>query len=624
MLSKFILLLGTLLLAPHLLAAELNLFTQHCASCHSEQTDGRIPTVLQLSRMNPLAILAAMQTGSMRLQAESMDEDQQRKLVEQLTHRTIADLEIPETAYCAASQAPISQDSKIQWSGWGGNSLGTGYVDQTLGRISKTNVAELELSWAFAHPGASQARSQPAIVDNTAFVGGADGAITALNALSGCIYWRVPASSMVRGSIVVTRLNKRLVVVAVASSTDTYVLDAVSGEIIWQARAGFHPYHSVTGTPAIHNQRIYVPISSIEVGVARRPSHECCVSSGGVVALDLKDGKRIWQMRSTLRPAVKVGESAGKAIFAPSGAPVWASPTVDAKRGLLYIGTGENYSRPATLTSDAILALDLETGNVKWKFQATADDAWHSGCDQMPDYAPCDAPGPDLDFGMSPMIVTNSDGKDMLVVGQKSAVVFALDPDAQGKVIWQRRVGKGSALGGIHWGMATDGMRVYVTNADRPAIIKDVNPGTKLAPGVYALNLLDGKVLWQMPTPGPSCEAGSERSVTEQVNALRNCLTSHSAAPTVVGDVLFAGDLYGKFRAYNAATGAILWTYDTFKEFDSANRVAASGGSIDGPGPVVANGRLYLNSGYGSFRQRPGNVLLSFELPKAEANSGSP
>ena len=332
------------------------------------------------------------------------------------------------------------------------------------------------------------------------------------------------------------------------------------------------------------------------------------------MALALKTGEMLWQMRSTLRPAEKVGVSAGKPVFAPSGAPVWASPTVDAKRNLLYVGSGENYSRPATLTSDAILALDMDTGELVWSFQGTPDDAWHSGCARMPDYAPCDDPGPDFDFGMSPIVARLPEGKDVLYAGQKSAVVYALDPDKQGALVWQTRVGKGSALGGIHWGMATDGKQLYVPNGDRPAIIKDVNADVPMSPGMYALDLATGKINWRTPTPGPSCAPDPSLDQNELRTALGRCITANSAAPTVAGDVVFAGDLYGHLRGYDITTGEIIWSYDTDQTFDAVNLLPAKGGSIDGPGPVIANGRLYVNSGYGSFGQKPGNVLLSFAV----------
>ncbi len=590
------------------------LFEQHCASCHGNQTDGRVPTRVNLSFMNPLALLAAMESGSMRVQASALTADQKRALAEGITRKNLADLTIPQPAFCQTDHAPVDQNSTLYWSGWGGDEHGSGHARLPLAGLTRKDLASLRLAWAFAFPGASQARSQPAVLDDVVYVGGAEGSVTALDAFTGCIYWRVDTTSAVRGAMVVAKIDERYAVLAVARSTEVYAIDAATGKIIWRTRAGFHPLHSVTGTPALHHGRLFIPISSVEVGVARMPSHTCCTSSGGVVAVELKTGKTLWQMRATLRPAEKVGVSAGKPVFAPSGAPVWASPTIDAKRNLVYVGTGENYSRPATLTSDAILALDMDTGELVWSFQGTPDDAWHGGCARMPDYAPCDDPGPDFDFGMSPILLRLPGGKDVLYAGQKSAVVYALDPDTQGALLWQTRVGKGSALGGIHWGMATDGKQLYVPNGDRPAIIKDVNPDVPLSPGMYALDLATGKINWRTPTPGPNCTPDPSLNQRELRTALGRCITANSAAPTVSGDVVFAGDLYGHLRGYDITTGEIIWSYDTDQTFDAVNLVPAKGGSIDGPGPVIANGRLYVNSGYGSFGQKPGNVLLSFAV----------
>jgi polyvinyl alcohol dehydrogenase (cytochrome) len=296
--------------------------------------------------------------------------------------------------------------------------------------------------------------------------------------------------------------------------------------------------------------------------------------------------------------------SAETQLYAPSGAPVWASPTVDVERGLVYFGTGENYTRPTTPSSDAILAVDIETGELAWSFQATEADAFTMACTTRRNRENCPAPvGPDHDFGMSPILVTRVDGKDVLVAGQKSGVVWALDPETQGEVIWSTRVGKGGAMGGIHWGMATDGRLVYAANADRGAVIVDVHPDQPPAPGLYGIDLMTGHVVWSAPSPTDTCEGR------------RGCYAANSAAPTVMPGVVFAGGLDGHMRAHSTEDGRILWDFDTARDFETVNGIPGRGGSIDGPGPVIAGGLLFVNSGYGSFSQMPGNVLLAFEVP---------
>ena len=587
------------------------LFEQHCASCHGAPTDVRTPSRFQLSRMNPLAMLTTLTGGKMMAQAASLSTEQKRALVEAITRRELAELTILESAFCKTRTAPVTAASPVFWSGWGGGKAAMGYAGPDAAKLTPADLKNLELKWAMAFPGASQARSQPAIIGNTVFVGSAEGAVYALDATSGCIYWRINTPGPVRGAIEVGAPIDDAPTLHFASyTTDVYAVNARSGQVLWQRHVAYESLNGVTGSPVYHDDRLYIPLTSGEVGAARNPDHECCTSSGGVVALDARDGSEIWYFRTTGAQAREVGRTkAGKRLLAPSGAPVWASPTLDVQRSLLYIGTGENYSRPTTKTSDAIIALELATGEIAWSYQGTADDAWHGGCRSMPDVPPCDDVGPDLDFGMSPIIATLEGGKRVLLAGQKSAMVYGFDPDDAGKLLWKTRVGKGSALGGIHWGMATDNEYVYVTNSDRPFIIRDVNPGTELAPGMYALDVRTGEIRWKQPTPGKRCTIDSTRN---QPRGSNRCLSANSAAPATIDGLVFAGDLNGVLRAYAAGSGEILWSYDTNRAFTAVNGIPAKGGSIDGPAPVIANGMVYVNSGYGSFGQLPGNVLLAF------------
>jgi polyvinyl alcohol dehydrogenase (cytochrome) len=336
----------------------------------------------------------------------------------------------------------------------------------------------------------------------------------------------------------------------------------------------------------------------VEVSTAERGDYPCCVSSGGVVALDAATGAVRWQYRVLPKAAPSGKNRKGQPAFGPSGAPVWCSPTVDAARGLLYIGTGENYTDPPTSTSDAVQALDMSTGKLVWNFQATAGDTYNVGC---PLFNNCPAKaGPDLDFGMAPILVKGKEGKDLLLAGQKSGVVYALSPDG-GKLVWHTRIGKGGALGGIHWGMATDGKYVYAANADNKIAIDNRDSAVKLSPGVYALDVLTGKLIWNSPTP--ACQGNF-------------CNTGNSAAPAAAPGIVFSGSLDGHMRAYSAKDGKILWNFNTAADFETVDSIKGRGGSIDGPAPVLADGMLFVNSGYGMFGQKAGNVLLAFEVKK--------
>ena len=338
--------------------------------------------------------------------------------------------------------------------------------------------------------------------------------------------------------------------------------------------------------------------------MAADPRYECCTASGAVAALDAGTGAVLWFHRVIPGDPQESGKNEiGTRLWAPSGAPVWSSPTVDAARGRIYAGTGQNYTRPATGTSDAIVALDIETGELAWSFQAMAGDAWNLACQLRPHGRTCpDPPGPDHDFGMSPMLVARPDGKEILVAGQKSGTVWALDPDDDGAVLWSTQVGKGGALGGIHWGMATDGRYAYAPVSDRRVIYVDVNPDRDPAPGLHALDLMTGEIVWSAPPPDDACEGK------------QSCLLANSAGVAAIPGVVFAGGLDGHIRAYAADDGRILWDFDTTDVTETSNGVPGRGGAIDGPGPVIAGGMLFTNSGYSLFRQMPGNLLLAFGL----------
>ncbi len=584
-------------------AAAAKIVQSQCATCHGTQQSGRTPSRFSLALLTPRAIVSALEDGVMRVEGASLTRDQRVAVAEFLTGRTMAADRLPESAYCATRGfAPLDLDA-VTWMGFGGSLEGRGFQDAARAGIDAADVPRLELRWAFAFPDATQARAKPTVVGRLALVADQFGVIYALEAATGCVRWTFEADAGIRGAVLVgAGARGTSVAYFVDFRTNAYALDVAKGALLWKTRVGWHPESATTGSPALHAGRLYVPISSMEVVTAQDPRVECCTSSGAVAALDTSTGDVVWYHRVVAEEPRPAGQtSAGTKRWAPSGAPVWASPTIDVKRGLLYVGTGENYTRPATSSSDALLALDLATGKPAWSFQGTPDDAYTMACGGARNGPNCpDPPGPDLDFGMAPILVTRRDGREILVAGQKSGVVWALDPDAGGKVLWSTRVGKGSALGGIHWGMATDGRLVYAANADRAAVIVDVNPERGLTPGLYALDLMDGRVVWSAPAPREACAARPA------------CFAANSAAPTAIQGVVFAGGLDGHIRAHGAADGRVLWDYDTAREFKTVNGVAGRGGAIDGPGPVVAGGLLFVNSGYGQFGQMPGNVLLAF------------
>jgi polyvinyl alcohol dehydrogenase (cytochrome) len=387
-----------------------------------------------------------------------------------------------------------------------------------------------------------------------------------------------------------------------------YALQAETGSVLWKKRIEEHDAARLTGAPVVYKGNVFVPIASWEETRSLDPDYPCCTFRGSIVALRVRDGKQVWKSYTIGETPKVTGKTRrGTLQLGPSGAGVWSSPTLDPKRGVLYITTGDNYSSPATNTSDALMALDLSTGHIVWSKQVTAQDAYNSSCGTDRESCPKEA-GPDYDFGSSPILVTAPDGRDLLLAGQKSGIVYAFDPNRKGEIIWNVRVGKGSANGGVQWGMATDGQKVYAAVSDvgrtRPSDPLDTRRSI-LDPrdggGLTALRIVDGSKAWYAaPVP---CADG----------APSGCSPAQPAAVTAIPGAVFSGSLDGHLRAFSAEDGSVLWDFDTVRTFETVNGVKGKGGSLDGPGAVVVNGMVLVNSGYSRFGGMVGNVLLAFE-----------
>jgi polyvinyl alcohol dehydrogenase (cytochrome) len=425
--------------------------------------------------------------------------------------------------------------------------------------------------------------------------------VFSLDAATGCTHWSFTAKAGVRTAISVGRLDAAVPQTFGAYFADEqgyiYALDAETGRALWEKKLDDHRFARVIGAPALHAGRLYVPESSPEEAIAQNPRYGCCTFRGSVTALDATSGERIWKTFVIAEePKPFRTNSAGTQLYGPAGAGIWSSPTIDGKRNLIYVGTGNSYTEVATTGSDAIVAMDLKTGAIRWSNQLTSDDAFIVGCEQRAPGNSCPAVlGPDFDFGASPILRSLPDGRQLILAAQKSGMVYALDPDAGGKVVWHVSVGQGTALGGIEWGAAADDDAVYVP-------ISDVIPRRgRTAGGLTALRIATGQTLWHAPAPSPDC--GDDR---------RRCTAAQSAAATVIPGVVFSGSQDGHLRAYATRDGSLVWDYDTKRSYDTVNGVPARGGSLDTAGPTVANGMLFANSGYGKFFGMPGNVLLAF------------
>ncbi|MCB0628259.1 MAG: PQQ-binding-like beta-propeller repeat protein, partial [Lewinella sp.] len=410
-----------------------DLFNQRCATCHVDNGQSLAPPPVHLSNMSPRSIFTSLESGKMKSQGDSLSRNEKIALAELLTQRKYEEGS-KNYNFCGEGQM---DDLTVKYFGWGGDLKGSSYIDATTAGLAKAEVPQLKLKWAFGFEGGGNTRNKVTVIGHHIIFGSEFGEVYCLEMEAGCVRWVVEADAVVRGGIAISQdIAGKTIAYFADFSGNVFAVNAQTGELIWRASAKKDPNNAVTGTPVYFDGLLYVPLSSMEVVTAGRDSYACCRSSGQVVALNAGTGEEVWRHRVIQEAATEQGVSkAGVKKYGPSGAPVWCSPTVDAERGYLYIGTGENNSNPPTLTSDALQALDLKTGALIWNYQATPKDAYITACD-TPGSANCpDPPGPDVDFGMAPILTTRTDGKEVLVVGQKSGVVHCLDPDT-GQPIW--------------------------------------------------------------------------------------------------------------------------------------------------------------------------------------------
>ncbi|MEE8338921.1 MAG: PQQ-binding-like beta-propeller repeat protein [Xanthomonadales bacterium] len=589
---------------PHLGEAP---YQANCANCHDEVMY-KAPSRFFLSMVGAQNILNAMNSGLMSEQAANISAQDRRAIAEYIAGHSLDDVvEASQPPACDAEHGFDPSVTPVS-SGWGVDSKNTRFQPEQSGGLSATDVPALEVKWAFAYPNAIKARSQPAFGGGAIYFGSQDGTVWALDANTGCLRWRFRAAAEVRTAIVISpwstddaEVDPTLYFGDLLARA--YAISARTGELRWMKRVDDHRDATITGTPTLAGNRLFVPVSSLEVVAALDPGYSCCTFRGSVVALDAATGQEIWKTHSIDEEPANAGtNSAGTTILAPSGAPIWTSPTVDMKRGRLYVGTGENYSSPADGNSDAIIAIDMETGSKLWVSQQTSGDAWNTGCliEFTSDDANCpEENGPDYDFGSSPMLVTLSDGRNVVIGGQKSGAVMAIDPES-GETLWKTQVGRGGIQGGVHFGMAAQGSRIYVPINDMayPEDLTRYKFKTPAKPGLYALDAETGEYLWSSPAP-------------DTCAGLQDCDPGISHAITAIPGAVIAGHMDGWLRIYSGENGELLWELNTLQTFDTVSGEQAHGGSFSGGGASVANGMIYVNSGYGIYNHMPGNLLLA-------------
>jgi len=585
-------------------------FKRVCAACHvsivqasaagsAKSLDSRAMPQELLKSFPPNAILNALTTGKMQAQGSALNEGEKRAVAEFVSGKTFEQAKASSTEKpnpCTDGLTMRDPASGPAWNGWGNGPANTRFQDKAQGGLTAADLPRLELKWAYGYPNVSTTRAQPSVAGGRLFIASENGEVRALNAKTGCTYWIFKAQAGVTSSPVVGAYRSAagqsgFAVYFGDRKANAYAVDAQTGRAVWTRRVDAHKLAGITGSFTYFGGRIFVPVQGIaEESLGSHNDYPCCTFRGSVSALDASTGAVVWKTYTVGESHPRGKTKSGIESFGPAGGSIWSAPTVDAKRHLVYVGTGNGFADPPQPMTDAVIALDLETGAVKWAHQAKAGDNWAMGCDATnPGNPVCpQSLGPDYDFSAPPALAHLA-GRDLVVLPQKAAIAWALDPDT-GSVVWKFAFGQGSGLGG-QWGTAIEGGRAYFGVAD----MLTPHPG-----GVQAITLATGKPAWRMPPQPKLCGEAI------------GCNAGQGGPLTAIPGAVLSAAMDGGLRAYSIKDGSILWTFNANRAFDTVNGLKAHGGSMDNAGPVVAGGMLYVNSGYGGLLGIAGNVLLAF------------
>lgn len=569
------------------------LFEQNCTICHKAGADNRTPLPETLKKLPNSAIVAALETGSMKAQGSSLSAIERQAIADFLVPRVVGSAESAKENNCPAGAPPLANVNG--WNGWSADLINSRMQSVKDGGIRGDDVPKLKVKWAFGFPSAGSVFGQPTVAGGRLFFGSGNGTVYSLDARTGCTYWTFKAAVQVRSPITIAAMDKGGYAAYFGDGQATvYALNAQTGELLWKTKIEDHKLAGITGGPKVYGGRVYVGVrSGSEEMMAANVKYECCTFRGSLASLDAASGKVIWKTYTIPDPPTAVKKNtAGTNLYGPSGAAIWSSPTIDVKRKAVYVGTGNNYSDPPTRYADAVLAFDLETGSMRWSKQMN-QDVWNFSCSQGVKANCPETPDRDTDIGASPILRTMPGGKDILLVGQKSGFAYGIDPDKKGEVVWKAELGKGGALGGIMWGLAADEDQVYVP-------LSDIMPGP--AGGMFALKIKTGERAWYTPPPEPPCKGKG------------GCSAAQMAPATVIPGVVFSGSLDGHLRAYSTKDGKIVWDLDTLQDYETVNGVKAHGGSLNATGPTIAGGTMFVNSGYSQLTGMAGNVLLALTV----------
>ena len=625
------------------------LFEQHCASCHgSPGPDSRAPDRETLRQFTPERVLEALTSGAMAATVQGLTNQDKRDVAEWATARTLG----TGAGHTSAMPNPCPSQPFIDpftgpsWNGWSPDVGNSRFQPADAAGLTPDQVPRLMLKWAFGYPGGTSAASgAPTVVGGRVFVGSDTGFVYSLDAASGCVYWSFEAMAGVRASVSIGPIagSSPARFAAYFGDVKAHVcaLDAETGERMWTRQADSHPIARITGAPRLHGRRLYVPVSSLEEAAGAYPWYECCTFRGSVVAYDANTGEELWKSYSIAEPPSPTTRNAeGVQQWGPAGGAVWNSPVIDATRGALYIGSGNAYTAPAANDTDAVIAFDLETGRRRWWHQVTANDTFLINCYSLrdsderftfPDPLPagqgwrweredaqysdnCAKPeqlGAAIDVDVQAVMLHGlPDGRTVIVAGQQTGRVFALDPDREGATLWELTPGpedRGNVTAGVTFGGATDGRLAFFPihfQGPRGGPSNSAAPPSPAGSAMVAIRVGTGELSWYTQTPPPHCPDPVPPGCSNGING----------AATAIPGVVFAGSLDGMLRAYSATDGHILWEYDTVQEFETVNRVPAKGGTLNGPGPTVVDGMVFMGSGYTIGQGIPGNALLAFAV----------
>ena len=576
------------------------LYAARCAQCHDEPAE-RVPTRSQLTGRSPETVINALGSGVMMQQGQGLSATDRQSLALFLTGKIeSAPAADPAANRCAATNPPFVLQPD-DWRNWGYRP-DNGRHQPAPGLVA-AEVPRLALAWAFAYPG-DTVYGQPAIAAGRVFVSTHTGTVFALDAATGCTHWHRDLGRSARAGVVVAETAPGEFTAFIGDDGGVmHALDAHTGERRWDVDIDAHVATRLTGSPVYHDGRLYVTASSGEEGLAMQKDYPCCTFRGSLSALDARSGRPLWKSYVVDEPQPFPDTQPGKARFGPAGGAIWSPPTIDAARGEVFVATGNSYTNADAEGSDAVVAFDLASGARKWIRQLTPKDNFIGGCGvgtHGGDGHNCPDPlGGDWDFGAPPILRVLPDGRRVLLAPQKSGVLWALDADRAGTVLWSRKLGQSSPVGGLVWGSAADASRVYAAYTGDLVPTPDAGPN-----GIAAIDIASGEIVWNTAQPGPAaCGWGEDK-----------CAGGFMQAVTVIPGVVFAGSLDAHLRAWDTTSGRILWDVDTYGTYPAVNGTTARGGSLAQGGAVLAGGRLFVNSGYAPFWGRPGNALLVFSV----------